>query len=136
MEQLCKGGYCKPKLGEYRELTTKLYDDIYGLESDLKERDEFLQKVVKARNSLEMEVSDLKKKNNALVEENIELLAENDQLDEDTDTGMELLRNANERERKVKRELEEYKKSDIENKDEISELEKEKTKNMIRFPER
>ena len=34
MEQLCKNSFCKKKLQEYRELTTKLYDDIYTFDHE------------------------------------------------------------------------------------------------------
>ena len=53
MEELCKARNCKKKLSEYRELNSKLYDDIYSLESDIKDKDDFLQKVIKARNALQ-----------------------------------------------------------------------------------
>ena len=38
MEQSCKNVYCKKKLNEYRELTSKQYDDIDALETDIKDR--------------------------------------------------------------------------------------------------
>ena len=133
MEQLCKGGSCRKKLSEYREMTNKLYDDIYGLESDIKEKDKFLQIVVKTRNSLEMEVLVLKKKNSSLVEENNDLVAKNDQLDEDTDTGIELLRNANERENKVIKEFNDYKKNNSENTEKICQLDKENKELKTKF---
>ena len=63
MEQICKNNYCKKKLQEYRESTSKLYDNIDSLEDDLKERDQFVQKVVKQRNNYQEEISLLKKKN-------------------------------------------------------------------------
>ena len=114
-------------------MTNKLYDDIYGLESDIKEKDKFLQIVVKTRNSLEMEVLVLKKKNSSLVEENNDLVAKNDQLDEDTDTGIELLRNANERENKVIKEFNDYKKNNSENTEKISQLDKENKELVTKF---
>ena len=64
----------KIKIQEFREANSKLYDDIGSLESDIKDNDDFLQKVVKARNGLQNEVSDLKKKNRDLVEENNEVI--------------------------------------------------------------
>ena len=115
MEKSCKNEYCKRKLSEYRELTSKQYDDIDSLESDIKDKDEFVQKVVQARNALQNELSDLKKKNRDLVVENNELLAKNDQLDEDTETGLMMVRNDHERERKLNKKVEEYKKNYIEN---------------------
>jgi chromosome segregation ATPase len=109
MEQLCKNGYCKRKLNEYRELTSKQYDDIDTLEMDIKDRDAFVQTLVKARNDYQSEVALLKKKNGDLIKENNDLLEKVDQLDEDTDTGMNLLRNSHERESKLNKELEVYK---------------------------
>ena len=47
MEQSCKSGYCKKKLNEYRELTSKQYDDIDTLETDIKDKDAFVQTLVK-----------------------------------------------------------------------------------------
>ena len=109
MEQLCKNSCCKKKLQEYRDLTTKLYDDIYTLESDLKEKDGFVQHVVKGRNDFQKEVEVLKKKNSALMRENNDLLEKNEQLDEDAETGLQFVRNAQDRERKVFSELNECK---------------------------
>ena len=60
MEQLCKNGYCKRKLNEYRELTSKQYDDIDTLENDIKDKDAFVQTLVKARNDYQKEVVLLK----------------------------------------------------------------------------
>ena len=125
MEETCKNGYCRKKLSEYRESTSKLYDEIDSLESDMRDKDDFLQKVVKARNAHQNEVSELKKKNRDLVEENNELLAKNDQLDEDAETGLMMVKSAHERERKLNKEIEEHKKNCIENSQNKSELEKE-----------
>jgi hypothetical protein len=50
-----------------------------------------------------------KKKNTDVIKENNDLLKKVDQLDEDTDIGLNLLKNCQERERKLKKELEEYK---------------------------
>ena len=88
MEELCKARNCKKKLSEYRELNSKLYDDIYSLESDIKDKDDFLQKVVKARNARPSEVSALKQRNNDLLEVTNDLQEKNYQLDEDTDRGL------------------------------------------------
>ena len=121
----CKTGPCKKKLSEYRELTSKLYNEIDSLEDDLKDKDAFLQKVVKARNNLQEDNEKLKKRNVELVKDITDLSEKVDQLDEDTDTGVELLRNANERERKVILELDKYKTIDSDSKEKQSELVKE-----------
>ena len=57
----CITGQCKKKLGEYRELTSKLYNDMDNLEDEIKDKDAFLQKVVKARNNLQEDNANLKK---------------------------------------------------------------------------
>ena len=109
MDQICHNSICKTKLKEYRELTSKLYDDIESCEDDLKDKDNFLQKVIKKRNEYESEMVNLKKKLSMLNKEKDELLVKVDQLDEDTDTGVEMLKMAHERERKYKKEVQEYK---------------------------
>ena len=119
---LCKTGQCKKKLVEYRELTSKLYNDMDNLEDDIKDKDAFLQKVVKARNNLQEDNANLKKKNADLVKDMTDLSEKVAQLDEDTDIGVKLLSNAHERERKINRTLDEYKKKDsdyIENHSEL-----------------
>ena len=110
MDNSCRTGSCKKKLTEYRDLTSKLYGEIDCLESDIKDKEGFLQKVVKARNGFQEEVAVLKKKISGLVKENNDLSDKVEQLDEDTDTGVELLRNANAREMKLSDLVEEYKK--------------------------
>ena len=112
---MCKNGYCRKILSEYRERTRKLYDDVDTLQNDIKDKDDFVQHVVKARNSLQAEMSSLEKKNTDLMDKNFELSQKIDQLDEDTDTGVQLLKDAHERERKLEKDIEEYRKSDIEN---------------------
>ena len=67
---MCK----KEKLKEYRELTTKLYDDIDGLDSYIKDKDNILQTVIKARNVCKSEIAVRKKKNSELIKENNDLL--------------------------------------------------------------
>jgi hypothetical protein len=109
MEQSCKSGYCRKKLNEYRELTSKQYDDIDTLETDIKDKDAFVQTLVKAKNDYQNEVITLKKKNSDIIKENNDLLEKVDQLDEDTDIGLNLLKNCQERENKLKKELKEYK---------------------------
>ena len=74
MAGLCENSNCKKKLREYRELTGKLYDEVDKVEKDLKERDEFLQQVIKARNNFKSEAKHLKKRNDELVKENDSLI--------------------------------------------------------------
>ena len=66
---------------EYRELTSKLYDNIDGLEIDIKDKDSFLQTVVKTRNACQIEVANLKKMNSELIKENNNPLEKNEQFD-------------------------------------------------------
>jgi FtsZ-binding cell division protein ZapB len=82
-----------------------MYDDIDSLESDINEKDTFLQTVVKTRNACQSEIAILKKKNSELIKENNNLHEKNEQLDEDAETGLTFVRNAHERERKVNTEL-------------------------------
>ena len=49
----------KKKLREYRETNSKLYDDIADIEDDIKEKDNFSEKLRKQRNDLEIEVKHL-----------------------------------------------------------------------------
>ena len=49
----------KKKLREYREMNSKLYEDIADLEVDIKEKEDFTNKLRKQRNSLENEVNHL-----------------------------------------------------------------------------
>ena len=86
MTDSCKTDQCKKKLREYRELTRKLYSDIDGFEDDIKDKEDFLQKVIKARNNLQEDNSNLKKRNIDLVRDNNSLSEKVAQLDEDTDT--------------------------------------------------
>ena len=133
MGDICKIRQCKTKLSEYREMTSKLYDDIDSLETDIKDKDKFVQTVVKARNALQEEVSNLKKKNSDLLKENCDLSEKVDQLDEDTDTGLELLKNAHERERKLNEAFEEYKKKGVINEEKVSNLTKENEELTSKF---
>ena len=54
--------YQKKKLDEYRDLNMKLYDDVADLETDMKEKDDFVNRLVKKRNDLEIEVKFLMEK--------------------------------------------------------------------------
>ena len=69
MNQRCKSESCKDKLSEYRDLTRKQDDEIDSLETDIKDKDAFVQKIRKARNALESELSLLQKKNHDLIKE-------------------------------------------------------------------
>ena len=109
MEQLCGNIACRKKLKQYRELTNKQCDDIVDLETDITEKDAFAQSMVKAKNDYQSEVALLKKKNKSLVKDNDDLLEKVKQLDEDTDDGIAMLRNAHAREGNIKRELDECK---------------------------
>ena len=111
MNQRCKSESCKAKLSEYRDLTRKQDDEIDSLETDIKDKDAFVQKIRKARNALESELSLLQIKNHDLIKENDDLLEKVDQLDQDTDDGIKMLRNAHERQRKLNKEVDELKES-------------------------
>ena len=75
----------------------------------MKDKDTFAQNVTRQRNQSQEEVSVLKKKNTELTKENDDLIEKVNQLDEDTDAGVEMLQMAHERERKTKVELKELK---------------------------
>ena len=49
MDQDCANNACKTKLREFREINGKLYDEIYSLEDDIKEKDAFAEKVVRQK---------------------------------------------------------------------------------------
>ena len=57
MADICKADKCRRQLSEYRDLTSKLYADIESLEDDFKEKENFVQTVVRARNSFQEEVA-------------------------------------------------------------------------------
>ena len=52
----------KQKLRDYREANSNLYSEIDDLESDVKEKDDFANKLAKKRNELENEVKHLSEK--------------------------------------------------------------------------
>ena len=52
----------KKKLREYRELNSKLYSENYELEYDIKEKDDFIERLKKKRNDLENKVKHLLEK--------------------------------------------------------------------------
>ena len=89
-------------LKEYRENNIKLYEEINSVDNDLKSKGTFAQREVRQRNQLQEEMSSLKKKNHDLVKENYQLIEKVDQLEEDTEAGVEMLGMAHERERKLK----------------------------------
>ena len=123
---MCKNDYWRRKFKEYRELTMKQYDDIDSLENDVKEKDDFVQTIVRARNTYQQEASDLKKKNIELIKDNNDLMEKNVQLDEDAEDGMKMLRNAHARERKLSSEMDELRALTKTNAEKIVEIEKEK----------
>ena len=106
---MCKNANCKKKLAEYRDQTRKQYEDIDGLEDDIRDKDAFAQTLVKTKNDIQKELVLLKKQNVKLHKENSDLSDKVKQLDEDTDDGISMLRNAHERERKLNREFEDFK---------------------------
>ena len=73
MEKFCQSSNCQSKLKNYQSQVKKLNDEIAGLEDDFKERDDFLQTVVKGRNDLKKEARVLKEKNANITKENDEL---------------------------------------------------------------
>ena len=98
MESKCDNSWCKKKERKYR-------DEIYALEDDIRDKDEFAQKVVRQKNSYHAEISVLKKNVLDLTKKNEELEQKVEQLDEDADDGVMMLRNSHERERKLQEEL-------------------------------
>ena len=60
LKQVCENQ--KKKLRDYRELNSRLYEDIDALESDIKENDDFTNRLKKQRNDLENERKYLMKK--------------------------------------------------------------------------
>ena len=59
MEHLCQNKHCKRKLTEYQELTSKLYDDLAGFLTEMRDKETFVQKVAKERNDYHSEVAEL-----------------------------------------------------------------------------
>ena len=78
MNQMCRNAYCKSKVREYRELTSKQYEDIDSLKSYITDQENFLPQVFQARNKLQEHLA------------NLDLLDKIEQLDEDMDTWVEL----------------------------------------------
>ena len=50
MDQNCSNNVCKTKLRALRENNGKLYEEIYSLEDDIKEKDAFAEKVARQKN--------------------------------------------------------------------------------------
>ena len=122
MESKCDNSWCKKKERKYR-------DEIYALEDDIRDKDEFAQKVVRQKNSYHAEISVLKKNVLDLTKKNEELEQKVEQLDEDADDGVMMLRNSHERERKLQEELDETKKKNLNKED----AEKERNEIRIKF---
>ena len=81
MERFCHLSNCQTKLKNYQNQVNKLNAEIAGLEDDFKERDDFLQTVVKGRNDLKKEARVLKEKNANITKENDELISKIKQLE-------------------------------------------------------
>ena len=129
----CLNNDCKRKLNEYRKLTDKLNDDLVGFESDMKDKDNFAQKLSKERNGYESEVVALKKKIGKLQNQNDGLKIKVEQLDEDAETGLQLVRKAQVRENNVNKEYEAFKKDTRGLTEKVNILEKEKENFKSKF---
>ena len=131
----CINSDCKQKLNDYRELTDKLKDDLDGFKEDMRDKDKFAQKLSKERNGYESEVVAFKKKIEKLQKQNNGLRVKVEQLDEDAETGLQFVRNAQQRENKVKNEYEEFMKDTrgLHEKVDILEKEKEEFKSKFLF---
>ena len=79
--RMCENKQCRKKFREYIELNSKQVEEIYGLENDIKEKEEFVQKLVKARNEFQSEAYSLKKKNEDLIKGNDYLVERAGQLE-------------------------------------------------------
>ena len=82
---MCENKQCRKKFREYIELNSKQVEEIYGLENDIKEKEEFVQKLVKARNEFQIEAYSLKKKNEDLIKGNDYLVERAGQLENDSE---------------------------------------------------
>ena len=80
MDMFCHSSNCQTRLKNYQDQVNKLNSEIAGLEDDFKERDDFLQTVVKGRNDLKKEARVLKEKNVNITKENDELVSKIKQL--------------------------------------------------------
>ena len=87
MDLKCENKLCKIKGEEYR-------NEIYALEDDIKDKDEFAQKVVRQRNAYKAEISILKTNLHELTKENEDLIENSKQLEEDANNGVAMLKNA------------------------------------------
>ena len=122
MESKCDNSWCKKEERKYR-------NEIYALKDDIRDKDEFAQKVVRQKNSYHAEISVLKKNVLDLTKKNEELEQKVEQLDEDADDGVMMLWNSHERERKLQEELDKTKKNNL-NKENA---EKERNEIKIKF---
>ena len=87
MDLKCENKLCKIKGEEYRS-------EIYALEDDIKDKDEFAQKVVRQRNAYKAEISILKTNLYELTKENEGLIENSKQLEKDANNGVAMLKNA------------------------------------------
>ena len=70
MSSGCKKEHCRTNFDEHAKLIRKLNDDIASLEVDIKEKDEFVHKIVKVKNDFQSEAFSLKQKNKDLIKGN------------------------------------------------------------------
>ena len=92
MENICHISTCETRLKSYQKQIDKLNDEIVSLEDDLKERDDFLQTVVKGRNDLKKELRALKEKNASLTKENDEFVSKIRQIETKSETDLKKTR--------------------------------------------
>ena len=92
MENVCHISTCETRLKSYQKQINKLNAEIASLEDDLKERDDFLQTVVKGRNDLKKELRALKEKNASLTKENDEFVSKIRQIETKSETDLKKTR--------------------------------------------
>ena len=92
MENICHISTCETRLKSYQKQIDKLNNEIVSLEDDLKERDDFLQTVVKGRNDLKKELRALKEKNASLTKENDEFVSKIRQIETKSETDLKKTR--------------------------------------------
>ena len=81
MSHSCERKQCRTKIDEHTRLTRKLYEDIASLEIDIKDKDEFVHKMVKTKNEFQTEAHLLKKKNKDLIIGNDYLVEKSEQFE-------------------------------------------------------
>ena len=104
---MCENKQCRKKFREYIEQNSRQFEEIYSLENDIREKETFVQKIVKARNNFQEESALLKVKNLKLLKDLDDLTEKADQFEEDAVDGVEMVRRAHERERKSESKLNE-----------------------------